>query len=187
MEVFRNPSGNYLRKFSPPLAMQQSMWDSIVNGNLIDAKIFAFSRRSREPGRVDTPKVLFVNTHVLAAACSYFHSTFSFSNGTETDLDAELPPGMEPCFDLAECDLDSDFDDPVDDDPMQPQPRASSDTLESPRRPINAYLVKFTAYKTLRAIIWYIYTGEISFLLGYPAVPSPSAKSVYRFAHEVCT
>jgi hypothetical protein len=40
-----------------------------------DAKIFAFSRRSREPGRVDTPKVLFVNTHVLAAACSYFHSS----------------------------------------------------------------------------------------------------------------
>jgi hypothetical protein len=58
---------------------------------------------------------------------------------------------MEPCFDLAECDLNSDFDDPVDDDPMQPQPRASSDTLESPRRPINAYLVKFTAYKTLVA------------------------------------
>lgn len=60
--------------FSPPIAMRQSVWDSIVNGNFVDAKIFAFSRRSREPGRVDTPKTLFVNTHVLAAACSYFRS-----------------------------------------------------------------------------------------------------------------
>jgi len=68
--------------FYPPLAMQQSVWDSIVNGNFIDAKIFAFSRRSREPGRVDAPKPLFVNTHVLGAACGYFRSsTPSFSFG----------------------------------------------------------------------------------------------------------
>jgi hypothetical protein len=60
--------------FSPPLAMQQSVWDSVVNGNFIDAKVFAFSRRAREPGRVDTPKALFVNTHVLATACGYFRS-----------------------------------------------------------------------------------------------------------------
>jgi len=57
--------------------MQQSVWDSITSGNFIDAKIFAFSRRSREPGRVDTPKALFVNTHILAAACSYFQSSTS--------------------------------------------------------------------------------------------------------------
>jgi hypothetical protein len=62
-------------RFSPPLAMQQAIWDSISNGNFIDAKIFAYSRRSSEPGRVDTPKALFVNTHVLATACSYFRSS----------------------------------------------------------------------------------------------------------------
>jgi len=64
--------------FSPPLAMQQSVWDSVVGGNFVDAKIFAFSRHSREPGRVDTPKALFVNTHVLATACSYFRSRTPF-------------------------------------------------------------------------------------------------------------
>ena len=71
--------------FFPPLAMQQSVWNSIVNGNFIDAKIFAFSRRSRTLGRVDTPKALFVNTHVLATACSYFESsTFPpFLGGTQ--------------------------------------------------------------------------------------------------------
>ena len=64
--------------FFPPLAMQQSVWDSIVGGNFVDAKIFAFSRHSREPGQVDTPKALFVNAHVLATTCSYFRSRASF-------------------------------------------------------------------------------------------------------------
>lgn len=62
-------------KFCPPCAMQQAVWDSIVDGNFIDAKIFAFSRRSRKPGQVNTPKPLFINTHVLAAACGYFRSS----------------------------------------------------------------------------------------------------------------
>ena len=60
--------------FSPPIAMQKSVWNSIVDGNFVDAKIFAFSRRAREPGRVDTPKALFINTHVLANTCGYFRS-----------------------------------------------------------------------------------------------------------------
>jgi len=39
---------------------------------------------------------------------------------------------------------------------------------------------------SLRAIIWYIYTGEIDFSSDFPVVPGVSAKSVYRFADEVC-
>ena len=61
--------------FSPPIATQRSMWASIVDGNLIGAKIFAFSRRRHEHGRVTAPKGLFVNTRVLAAACDYFRSS----------------------------------------------------------------------------------------------------------------
>ena len=60
--------------FFPPLAMQESVWNSISNGDFIDTKIFAFSRRSRVPGRVDAPKALFVNTRALATACGYFDS-----------------------------------------------------------------------------------------------------------------
>jgi hypothetical protein len=63
--------------FFPPLSMQESMWNSITDGNFIDAKLFAYSRRSHEPGRVGTPEVLFVNTHVLATACSYFRFSTS--------------------------------------------------------------------------------------------------------------
>lgn len=61
--------------FSPPLAMQQSVWDSTGNGNFINAKVFAFSRISLRSWRVDTPKALFVNAHVLAAAYSYFQTS----------------------------------------------------------------------------------------------------------------
>lgn len=154
--------------FFPPLAMQKSVWDSTLNGDFIDAKIFAFSRRSRESGRVDTPKALFVNTHVLAAACSYFESStshpllvprrlsvtapvaFNFSDGTITNLSSGLPPGVDPFFDLEESDTDGDFDDPIDgDDPTEPRPQVS---LGIPKqqsyRFVRAYVIKYTAHRT---------------------------------------
>ena len=150
--------------FFPPLAAQQAVWDSITNGNFIDAKIFAFSRRSREPGRVDSPKAIFVNVHILATACSYFQSStsshfsrrrpvtvptaFSFSDGVQTDLNAGLPPDIETFSDLEECDLDSDFDDPVEGDSAEPQPKVSPDTSRSPQESIKTYVIKYTAYRT---------------------------------------
>ena len=41
---------------------------------------------------------------------------------------------------------------------------------------------------SLYAIVWYIYSGEITFSGsgGSQDIPSASAKSVYRFADEVC-
>jgi hypothetical protein len=209
--------------FSPPLAMQQSVWDSIVNGNFIDAKIFAFSRRSHEPGRVDTPKALFINTHVLATACSYFRTStplplfrgfrliipvaFEFSDGIATSLEAELPQGEEPFFQMEEHDSDIDYDGPVEAPvecgPAEVQPPIGTAAPILPERTVKAYVVKYTAYRTfvvhlsslgcllivkcsLRAIIWYIYSGEINFSPhDSPESPSASAKSVYRFADEV--
>ena len=150
--------------FSPPIAMQQSVWDSIVNGNFVDAKIFAFSRRSHEPGQVNTPKPLFVNTHVLATACSYFRSSppflffrglsltvpavFDFPDGIVTSLNAGLPPGMEPVFDVAERDPDSDYDDPIEINPAKIQPPVNATASKSAERTVKAYIVKYTAYRT---------------------------------------
>ena len=150
--------------------MQQSVWDSAVSGEFIDAKIFAFSRRSGElPGRVDTPKPLFVNTHVLATACSYFESSaplpfpsetsnntalaFGFSHGIETRLSGGLPPGVEPFFDLEGSDSDNDFDDPAEGGPVEPQLQTIADVHQLPlaKRSIRTYIVKYTAYKTLVA------------------------------------
>jgi hypothetical protein len=148
--------------------MQRSVWDSIVNGNFIDAKIFAFSRRSREPGRVDTPKALFINTHVLATACSYFRSgtplfplfsfevsrltliipiAFDFSGGIVTSLGAELPQDAEPFFQPEEHDLDSDYDDPAE-VPAGARPPVNMSTSILPERSVKAYVVKYTAYRT---------------------------------------
>ena len=160
-------------KFFPPLTMQQSVWDSIANGNFINAKIFAFSRRSRVSGRVDTPKVLYVNTHVLGTACTYFQSSaspllprrhqvttttaFSFSDGVETPPDAGLPSSVESFFDLEDCDLDGDFDCPGEDDPVESQAETSPDISERQQKSIKAYLVKCTAYRTLGGDSYQIY------------------------------
>ena len=153
--------------FSPPLAMQQSIWDSVVNGNFIDAKIFAFSQRSHEPGRVDTPKVLFVNTHVLATACSYFRSgmpslssgifrgltlttppAFEFSDGIATNLEVGLPPGVEPFFEMEENDSSDDYDGPVEVPAGRIQQPIDAAAPVPLGKAVKAYIVKYTAYRT---------------------------------------
>jgi len=78
-------------------------------------------------------------------------TAFTFSGGIETCPDAGLPPGVESFFDLEDCDLDSDFDCPAEDidDPVEPQAEVPPDISERPQRSIKAYLVKYTAYRTL--------------------------------------
>ena len=159
--TFFPPLAQQPTTFSPPLALQQSVWDSIVHGNFIDAKIFAFSRRTREPGRVDTPKALFVNTHVLATACGYFQSgtplyffkglmliiptAFDFSDGIATNLEAGFPPGVEPFFQMEE--PDDDYDDPVE-VPAEIQPPIDAAAPVSLGKAVKAYIVNYTAHRT---------------------------------------
>ena len=155
-----------LESFSPSLAMQQSVWDSIANGSFINAKIYVYSRRSRqEPGRVHTPKVLFVNTHVLAAACDYFRSSMPFIffedtpftiptvfelSGIETTLGAEPPSGVDATFDLEDHDSDSDYD-------LFEEAPYEAATQTFPDKIVKAYVAKCTAYRTyvggLRSLI----------------------------------
>ncbi|KAF9790812.1 hypothetical protein BJ322DRAFT_411728 [Thelephora terrestris] len=177
--------------FSPPIAMQQSIWDSITEGNFIDAKVFAYSGRARGSGRVHTPKPLFVNTHVLASACAYFRSTFDLSDGIETSLTAGLPPGLDATFDIEENSLTDDYNDveqyPADEvfvDAEVPSETRVEGPPEIPERTVKAYLVKYTPYNTLRAIIWYIYSGEIFFSTALPGHPVASVESIYQFAEE---
>jgi hypothetical protein len=134
-----------------------------MNGNFIDTKIFAFSRRSREPGRVTAPKALFVNAHVLATACSYFESgtpflffgdlpstipiAFDFSDGIATSLNAGLPPGVAPFFEMEEHNSDSDYDGPVE-APAKARPPIGVTASALPERAVKAYVVKYTAYRT---------------------------------------
>ena len=75
-------------------------------------------------------------------------TAFSFSDGIQTHLNSGPPEGIDPFFDLEECDSDSDFDDPGEGDPAELRPRSSPDTPKLPQRSIKAYVVKYTAYKT---------------------------------------
>jgi len=75
-------------------------------------------------------------------------TAFSFSDGIQTRLNAGLPPGVEPFFDLEECDSGSGFDDPLGGDSAEPEPRISPDASESPQWPIDTYVVKDIAYRT---------------------------------------
>ena len=60
---------------------------------------------------------------------------------------------MEPVFDLAECDLDSDFDAPVEGptegDTAKTQPQTEAATPIPSGKTVKAYVVKYTAYRTL--------------------------------------
>jgi len=75
-------------------------------------------------------------------------TAFGFSDGIQTHMNSGPPAGIEPFFDLEECDSDSDFDDPVEGDPAELWPRTSPDAPKPPQKPIKTYVVKYTAYKT---------------------------------------
>ena len=79
-------------------------------------------------------------------------TVFSSSDGVETLMDDEgLPPDVDPFFELAEWDpsggCDGDFDDPVHEDPAQPQSQGSPNASKQPQKSIKTYVVKDTAHK----------------------------------------
>ena len=77
---------------------------------------------------------------------------FDFSDGIVTSLEAELPPELEPFFQMEDHDLDSDHDDP-DEVPAEggsAEAQLPIDTAAPmlPERTVKAYVVKHTAYRT---------------------------------------
>ena len=168
--------------------MQQAVWDSIANGRFVDAKIFAYSRCDRESGRVHTPRPLFVNTHVLANACSFFRSSmvflfsgdlplstiavFDLTDGVETSIPAGLPEGLDTALDLEGNNSNDDYDvDGEDSDDDRVASKAPAPILQ--KRTVKAYLVKYTAYRTsVRDCEVYISTD------GNPACAQSSGTSI---------
>jgi len=75
-------------------------------------------------------------------------TAFGFSDGIQTRLNAGLPSDVEPFFDLEECDLDGDFGDPVEGEPVDLQSQTSPDASML-QRSIKTYIVKYTAHRTL--------------------------------------
>ena len=82
-------------------------------------------------------------------------TAFDLSDGIATSLTAGFPPDTEPTFDIEEQDLDSDYDDPVEDsaegDPAATQPPVDVVAPALSERTVKAYIVKYTAYRTFVA------------------------------------
>ena len=74
-------------------------------------------------------------------------TAFDLSDGVETSMTAGLPPGLDAVFDTEENDLDNDYDlgEEVSLDSQTP-PEASVQIPQE--RPVKAYFVKYTAYRT---------------------------------------
>ena len=73
---------------------------------------------------------------------------FDFPNGIETSLRAGLPPGVEPTFDLGKHDFESDYDDPVEENPVKNRQPVDVAAPTLPERTVKAYIIKYTSYRT---------------------------------------
>ena len=77
---------------------------------------------------------------------------FDFPDGIATSLEAGLPLGVEPFFDMVEHDPDNDYDAPVGNStegyPAEAPPPINTTAAVLPERTIKAYVVKYTAYRT---------------------------------------
>ena len=76
---------------------------------------------------------------------------FDFSDGIVTSLEAELPPEVEPFFQMEDHDLDSDHDGP-DGTPSEGGSAKAQSPINTaapmlPERTVKAYVVKYMAYR----------------------------------------
>ncbi|TFK54320.1 hypothetical protein OE88DRAFT_1732992 [Heliocybe sulcata] len=197
--------------------MRQTLETSIYSASFTDTRFFAFSRRHQRLGRIDTPVPLFANSSILKAA-TYYDTLFSvgFSESSLSALDNKFPENESPAIDINDYGYDSDSDlsdydetapsENEDDVPSQQESNESpvqGDVGEPREQPgaISAgklgrtVIVKDAALRTYTALIFYLYTGEITFrsLTSSQREPSANAessrscspKSMYRLADKL--
>lgn len=74
-------------------------------------------------------------------------AAFDLSGYVETSMTAGFPPGLDTTFDVEESDLDNDYDH-AEEDPTDSQTPGEGPSQILQERPVKAYLVKYTAYRT---------------------------------------
>ncbi|TFK54321.1 hypothetical protein OE88DRAFT_1654944 [Heliocybe sulcata] len=196
--------------------LYETLETSMITGSFGDTRLFAFSRRQQSSGRIGTPKALFVNSSILKAA-SYYDILLSagFSESLETALDDCFPASEKPQIDLNDYGYGSDSDLS---DYDEAQPSKSDDGVASQQEsdwrgasghgetpPVTqcklgrTIVVKDAAYRTYKALMFYLYTGEIKFrpltssqkrsagdaVAQEHASRSCSPKSMYRLADKL--
>ncbi|KAF9779896.1 hypothetical protein BJ322DRAFT_349753 [Thelephora terrestris] len=165
---------------SQPHILHSALTESITSGRFVDTKFYVFSRRHNS-GRVGTPKALFANGRVLATV-PYFESLFSerFSEGESKDIRDGFPSDEQPYTDtyeyLSDSDLDEEeectgVDEPANNDTATNNPFLSPG-IAAPDRECGGTvhmqqgkvaIVKDMAAITFKALLGYLYTGEIHF------------------------
>ncbi|KDQ57703.1 hypothetical protein JAAARDRAFT_35387 [Jaapia argillacea MUCL 33604] len=210
---------------APEHVLHRTLLNSLDGSAFVDTKFVVFTRRLPD-GRVVSPRALFAHSVLLKAKSKYFDTLLGdngFLESEVADLGEEVREGM--LLEAGEYDYESDSDIDEDngtddgDDAPDGVPRATgmSDNDKTPEASLvqplqdsthyqgqkgRVVVIKDVAFKTMRALLFYAYTGEIKFLplgsvkptsgltslnavLAPQYVPSCSPKSMYRLADKL--
>ncbi|KAI0088865.1 hypothetical protein BDY19DRAFT_152585 [Irpex rosettiformis] len=213
---------NDIASMTIPQRFQVALQHSLMTGHFNDTKIWAFSRRHRSSGVIDKPLALYVNSTVLRANSEYFDGFFKvgFTEAEVTSLHDGFPTDKAICTSEYDYESDSDLDDEQlisEDDTEISDGHGGSTDMDSNKEPIfdmsapkgageqsgRAIVIPDVAFTTIEALIYYLYTGTVSFapLRSSPPVPETlldemvpetislsvpqcSPKSMYRLADK---
>ncbi|KAJ7744159.1 hypothetical protein B0H16DRAFT_1560369 [Mycena metata] len=191
--------------------MEQALRESLAGKELVDVKFYAFSRKGSEGRRVTHPLRLYANTALLRGYSEDLDALLTghgFSESAVVDLDLHEPE--EHSFEDYGYDSDSDLDsDGEGESPSTPSTR-EADRLEeanglevsiapaknsSSGRKGRVIVLKGTAFKTWKALVYYLCTRQINFCPLKSEGPMPqlnagddiscSPKSMYRLAEKL--
>ncbi|TFK50916.1 hypothetical protein OE88DRAFT_1660058 [Heliocybe sulcata] len=159
------------------LHLQKMLDVSMSSGSFIDTRFYVYSRRGPHGGACK-PLPLFLNSTILKDKCAYFDtllSTAHFSESTLKLLNDGFPPNEEREFLEYDYDSDSDLSETPDlADVME------TDNKHGPAMLGRTVVVKDIAYRTLKTLTMYLYTGKISFLHLTSCEARPIARAVER-------
>ncbi|EPQ57175.1 hypothetical protein GLOTRDRAFT_127547 [Gloeophyllum trabeum ATCC 11539] len=202
--------------------MRSTLTKSLSDGRVIDTRFFAYSQRLRS-GQVGAPLPIFVNSALLKDRSSYFHTLLcgeGYAESSLEKLDSQFPSTEESAVEEFEYESDSDLLEPPDvndfpaDEPsdVNPQEQVDSGAIGGLQRDNSSassrgvtwgrsVVIKDVAYTTLKALIFYLYTGEINFAplnsekpsaiprsvqdVDDVSPPQCSPKSMYRLADKI--
>ncbi|KAJ7439529.1 hypothetical protein B0H11DRAFT_566114 [Mycena galericulata] len=200
--------------------LERALVDTMEGKEAVDVKFYAFSRRNS--GYVARPQAVFAKSSLVEGYSDSLDLLISGGGFTEArivDLDEQnIDENLFENYDyMSDSDLDSDsdgedMDEAVsiksvlsDSDSAQavaPEPeniplpasRPASPLAKSSRRMGRVVSVRGTAFKTWKALVYYLYTSKLSFsindistvppLFDEYRIPQCSAKSMYRLADQ---
>ncbi|KAJ6501751.1 hypothetical protein DFH09DRAFT_1441573 [Mycena vulgaris] len=193
--------------------LEHALVDSMNGKEAVDVKFYAFTRR--RAAYVARPEAIFAKALLLEGYSESLDILISGGGFTESrlvDLDGHnIDQDILEDYDyMSDSDLDTDDDE--DEDDSTNRTLSDSDSLRDPaesigvniplplsrpatpgRRMGRVVIVRGTAFKTWKALLYYLYTSKLAFSIkpvaqvvadGYGA-PACSAKSMYRLADKL--